>query len=77
MNQTLISRPAVHVVPELLERCDSCGAAAKLHVSFAGAGDLAFCGHHGNRFADRIAHGRPRGRRVGFPVARRLGLNAA
>ena len=55
MNQTLINRPAVHVVPELLERCDSCGAAAKLQVSFAGSGDLAFCGHHGNRYADRIA----------------------
>jgi hypothetical protein len=55
MNQTLTSRPAVHVVPELLERCDSCGAAAKLRVTFAGAGDLSFCGHHANRFAERIA----------------------
>jgi hypothetical protein len=55
MNQTLITRPAVHVVPELLERCDSCGAAAKLRASFASAGELSFCGHHGNRYADRIA----------------------
>jgi hypothetical protein len=55
MNQTLTSRPAVQVVPELLERCDSCGAAAKLQAAFAGAGDLAFCGHHANRFAERIA----------------------
>jgi len=55
MNQTLITRPAVHLVPELLERCDSCGAAAKLQVTFTGAGDLAFCGHHGNRYAERIA----------------------
>jgi hypothetical protein len=54
MSQTLITRPAVHVVPELLERCDSCGAAAKLQVTFAG-GQLAFCGHHGNRYAERIA----------------------
>ena len=55
MNQTLISRPAVHVVPELMERCDSCGAAAKLQVTIADAGDLSFCGHHANRFAERIA----------------------
>jgi hypothetical protein len=54
MNQTLISRPAVHVAPELLERCDSCGAAGKLQVTFDGAGDLVFCGHHANRFAERI-----------------------
>ncbi|MEV6923124.1 hypothetical protein AB0M46_01225 [Dactylosporangium sp. NPDC051485] len=52
----LISRPAVHVVPELEgERCDSCGAAAKLTATFANAGELSFCGHHANRFADRIA----------------------
>ena len=55
MTPMLISRPAVHVVPELDERCDSCGAAAKLTVTFGASGDLAFCGHHANRFADRIA----------------------
>ena len=54
MTQTLISRPAVHVVPELTERCDSCGAAAKVQATFGPAGDLAFCGHHANRFTDRI-----------------------
>jgi hypothetical protein len=57
MNQMLISRPAVHVAPELRERCDSCGAAAKLQATFAGAGDLAFCGHHANRHAEKIAGG--------------------
>ena len=52
----LISRPAVHVVPELVgEYCDSCGAAAKIMVTFGTFGDLAFCGHHAKRFADRIA----------------------
>ncbi len=56
MTPMLISRPAVHVVPELRgERCDSCGAAAKARVTFGAAGDLAFCGHHTNKFADRIA----------------------
>lgn len=54
MTQTLISRPTVHVAPELRERCDRCGAAAKIQVTFAGAVDLAFCGHHANRYADRI-----------------------
>ena len=56
MTPMLISRPAVHVVPELTgERCDSCGAAAKARVTFGTAGDLAFCGHHTNKYADRIA----------------------
>ena len=56
MTPMLISRPAVHVVPELTgERCDSCGAAAKATVTFGASGDLSFCGHHTNRFAERIA----------------------
>jgi hypothetical protein len=55
MTPMLISRPAVQVVPELVgERCDSCGAAAKLTVTFGTAGDLSFCGHHAKKFADRI-----------------------
>ena len=54
MSPTLMSRPATHVVPELLERCDRCGAAAKLNVQLTAGGELAFCGHHGNRFTDQI-----------------------
>ena len=54
MSQTLMSRPATHVAPELTERCDRCGAAAKLSVTLAAGGDLAFCGHHGNRHSDDI-----------------------
>ena len=54
MTQTLMSPPATHVAPELIERCDRCGAAAKLTVSLAAGGELAFCGHHGNRYADQI-----------------------
>jgi hypothetical protein len=51
----LTSRPAVHVVPELVgERCDGCGAAAKVTVTF-GCGDLSFCAHHAKRYANRIA----------------------
>lgn len=53
MTQMLIS-PDVQVTPELLERCDRCGAAAKAHVVFASTTDLAFCGHHANRYAEQI-----------------------
>jgi hypothetical protein len=54
MSQTLMSRPVTHVVTELLERCDRCGAAAKLNVVLSGGGELAFCGHHGNRYAEQL-----------------------
>jgi hypothetical protein len=54
MSQTLVSRPATHIAPELTERCDRCGAAAKLSVALVGGGELAFCGHHGNRYAEHI-----------------------
>ena len=55
MTQTLMSPPATNVAPELTERCDRCGAAAKLTVALTAGGELAFCGHHGNRYAERIA----------------------
>ncbi len=54
MSQTLMSRPATQVAPELTERCDKCGAAAKVVVSLTAGGELAFCGHHGNRYAVTI-----------------------
>jgi hypothetical protein len=54
MPQMLISHPAVHVTPGLQERCDSCGAAAKLHATLGQSGDLSFCGHHANKYAERI-----------------------
>jgi hypothetical protein len=53
MTQMLISRPDVQVTAELVERCDRCGAAAKLLAAFV-VGELAFCGHHGNRYTDRV-----------------------
>jgi hypothetical protein len=43
----------VDVVPALPDRCDRCGAAAKLRMTLA-AGTLAFCGHHANGNADMI-----------------------
>ncbi len=48
---TLLSKPEIVTVDELTERCDSCGAAAKLEVSLTSGGSLAFCGHHANRHA--------------------------
>jgi hypothetical protein len=54
MTRTLISRPAVRVAGALDEWCDRCGAAAKLVARFASGGDLAFCGHHANKYSMRI-----------------------
>jgi len=45
--------PVLEVVPALPDRCDRCGAAAKLRMYLA-AGALAFCGHHANANADQI-----------------------
>ncbi|GIG60281.1 MULTISPECIES: DUF7455 domain-containing protein [Longispora] len=36
------------------ERCDRCSAAAKLKVVLAGGGDLMFCGHHANKYAEDL-----------------------
>ena len=54
MTRMLISKPAVRVAGALDELCDRCGAAAKLVARFPAGGDLAFCGHHANRYAVRI-----------------------
>lgn len=52
---TLLSTPEVVIVESLTERCDSCGAAAKLEVELTSGGSLAFCGHHANRHAGELA----------------------
>ncbi|NYH76788.1 hypothetical protein FHR84_000102 [Actinopolyspora biskrensis] len=38
--------------PELTaaDRCDRCGAAAKLRAVLQSGGELLFCGHHGREF---------------------------
>ncbi|GLW35563.1 DUF7455 domain-containing protein [Actinoplanes regularis] len=51
---TLLS-PEIDTVGELTDRCDRCGAAAKLEVDLTSGGDLAFCGHHANRMHAEIA----------------------
>jgi len=65
--QTLISGPAVHVAPELREDCDRCGVTAKLTVALAQGGNLAFCGHHANRYAEHI-------RTIGTSITLELGF---
>jgi hypothetical protein len=52
---TTLSQPEITFVDALTERCDSCGAAAKLEVTLASGGLLAFCGHHAQRHAGELA----------------------
>jgi hypothetical protein len=40
--------------PAAEERCDRCNAAAKLRVVLAGGGELLFCGHHANKYAEKL-----------------------
>ena len=50
---TLVS-PEIVTVDELSERCDACGAAAKVEVTMP-TGSLAFCGHHANKHGVELA----------------------
>jgi hypothetical protein len=52
---TTLSQPEITFVDALTERCDSCGAAAKLEVTLGSGGVLAFCGHHAKRHAGELA----------------------
>ncbi|GIJ52178.1 hypothetical protein Val02_90640 [Virgisporangium aliadipatigenens] len=54
MTQSMATRATVTVAAELTDRCDRCGAAGKVKIGLAGGGELTFCGHHANRFADGI-----------------------
>jgi hypothetical protein len=42
--------------PELtiIERCDRCGAEARVRAVFASGADLLFCGHHARRFEKKL-----------------------
>ena len=37
------------------DRCDRCGAQARIRAVLPGGGDLLFCGHHGRVHADALA----------------------
>ena len=54
MTPTLTPPPATVAPPAADERCDRCNAAAKLRVRLAGGGELVFCGHHANKYAEDL-----------------------
>ncbi|NJC67197.1 hypothetical protein HC028_22235 [Planosporangium flavigriseum] len=45
---------AMHVMAGPTELCDRCGASAKLGLVLPTGGQLAFCGHHANSYAETI-----------------------
>jgi hypothetical protein len=51
---TALLSPEITTGPQT-ERCDRCGAAAKMQIVLTGGGMLAFCGHHANKHAGGIA----------------------
>jgi hypothetical protein len=53
MTPTLTPPPEM-VAPATDERCDRCGAAGKLRIQLAEGGELVFCGHHANKYAERL-----------------------
>jgi hypothetical protein len=54
MMTTMLS-PEIVTVPSLVDRCDSCSAAAKAEIALSSGGSLVFCGHHANKNAERLA----------------------
>ena len=54
MTQTLTPPPDTAAIPAADERCDRCNAAGKLRVKLAGGGELVFCGHHANKYAEDL-----------------------
>jgi hypothetical protein len=50
---TTLLTPEIIIGP-VTERCDRCGAAAKIEVELTAGGSLAFCGHHANKHADQF-----------------------
>ncbi|TXG92663.1 hypothetical protein DW322_12795 [Rhodococcus rhodnii] len=36
------------------DRCDRCGAGAKVRALLPSGGELLFCGHHANEHSDRL-----------------------
>jgi hypothetical protein len=55
MTRTLTPLLETVAAPAAEERCDRCSAAGKLRVVTAGGGELVFCGHHANKYAEDLA----------------------
>lgn len=36
------------------DRCDRCGAQAKVRAMMPGGGDLVFCAHHARQYEDKL-----------------------
>ena len=51
---TAMLSPEIVTVPSLVDRCDSCSAAAKAEIALNSGGSLVFCGHHANKHAERL-----------------------
>ena len=54
MTPTLTPPPATVAYPAADERCDRCNASGKLRIVLAGGGELVFCGHHANKYAEDL-----------------------
>ncbi len=54
MTPTLTPPPQAAAPPAAEERCDRCNAAGKLRIVLAGGGELIFCGHHANKYAEDL-----------------------
>jgi hypothetical protein len=54
MAQSLMVSSAMHVAAGPTELCDRCGVMARLALVLPTGGQLAFCGHHANVYADTI-----------------------
>ncbi len=55
MTHTALPPVWLEAASSVPERCDRCGAAAKIRFTVPPGGDLALCGHHANQHAERIA----------------------
>ena len=49
-----LTPPETVAVPAADELCDRCSAAGKLRIMIAGGGELVFCGHHANKYAEDL-----------------------
>lgn len=54
--ETAAMQPGTLTRPELTlaDRCDRCGAAAKVRAVLPRGGELLFCGHHARAHADKL-----------------------
>jgi len=56
MNTTEItSTRAAAAGVNVIDRCDRCGAAAKVRAVLDGGGELLFCGHHAKAHEERLS----------------------